>query len=174
MKISLRSTAKIAAELIIVAAVLLAFSAYQSRKLLPVDAKKAPALLAQTLDGTTVDLHAGNTTRTLVYFFAPWCGICAASSGNINLLRKIRSAEELQIVLVALDWENPDQVHEYAERHELSVPVLLGSRQVASDWNIYAFPTYYMLDGDQRIAKRDLGYTTLAGLWWRSLNIDWL
>lgn len=58
------------------------------------------------------------------------------------------------------------------DHHEFSVSVLLGDAKIFSDWNIYAFPTCYMLDSQQRVARRDLGYSTLAGLWWRTSWID--
>ena len=61
-------------------------------------------------------------------------------------------------------------VSEYVDRNEITVPVVLGDRQVARDWNIYAFPTYYILNSQRQIIRRDLGYSTLAGLWWRTIK----
>lgn len=124
------------------------------------------------LSGSHFELHQSGAPATLVYFFAPWCRVCAASSGNINWLRKIRNDNELRIVLVALDWQTADEVREYAERHEIKVPVVLGESQIARDWNIYAFPTYYMIDSERRVVRRDLGYTTMAGMWLRSLLVN--
>lgn len=154
------------------ASLLLLFYAYQANGLLPTGDQAAPRLSATSLDGVPIDLSARAASATLVYFFAPWCSVCAASSGNIEHLRELRSESELDILMVALDWKTPAEVQEYVDRHDISVPVLLGNRQIASDWNVYAFPTYYMLDSKQRIARRDLGYSTLAGLWWRSTWID--
>ena len=121
------------------------------------------------LDGTPYTPRDRAVAKTLVYFFAPWCKICAASSGNIDHLRNLRDDDELQIVLVALDWQTQAEVQEYVERHEISNPVLLGDSKVSTDWNIYAFPTYYILDSQRRVVRRDLGYSTFAGLWWRTL-----
>ena len=56
-----------------------------------------------------------------------------------------------------------------ADRHELDVDVLLGTPRTASDWGVSVFPTYYLLAGDKRVAHRDFGYSTLLGLWVRSL-----
>ncbi|MCZ6808334.1 MAG: hypothetical protein O7D92_01075 [Proteobacteria bacterium] len=74
--------------------------------------------------------------------------------------------------MVALDWQTRIEVQEYADRHEITVPVLLADIRVAGDWNIYAFPTYYILDAHNRVIHRDLGYSTFAGLWWRSMIFD--
>lgn len=168
----LRRFAKPFVEGLVVVTIVLVVYGYQTRNLLPTDSEQAPALGGQTLDGSRFELHASGAPATLVYFFAPWCRVCAASSGNINWLRKIRGDNDLRIVLVALDWKTPDEVREYVQRHEIAVPVVLGDSQVARDWNIYAFPTYYMIDSEQRVVRRDLGYTTMAGLWLRSVLVD--
>ena len=156
-------------EAVVIGVILFGVYAYQTRNLLPTKLQPAPALSVPLLDGSSYDISHHAAPTTLVYFFAPWCNICAASSGNIDYLRKLRDDDELQIVLVALDWQTQAEVQEYVEHHEISGPVLLGDRKVASDWNVYAFPTYYILDSRQRIIRRDLGYSTFAGLWWRTL-----
>jgi len=155
-------------EAAVLAGILTGIYAYQSRDLLPTDLQQAPALNAPTLSGGFYDLKDHAAATTLVYFFAPWCRICAASSGNIDSLRSLRNDDDLNILLVALDWQTQSEVQEYVDRHEITVPVLLGDRKIASEWNIYAFPTYYILDDEQRVIRRDLGYSTLAGLWWRT------
>jgi hypothetical protein len=73
---------------------------------------------------------------------------------------------------VALDWQSVGELQAYAARHELNVPVLLGNADVARDWHVYAFPTYYVLDSEQRVVRRDIGYSTQLGLWWRSWAVD--
>ncbi len=161
-----------ALEAMAISVMLLLFYAYQTNGLLPTGDQSAPKLSAISLDGTPIDLSERSASATLIYFFAPWCSVCAASSGNIEHLRDLKSDSGLDILLVALDWQTADEVQDYVERHEITVPVLLGDRQIASDWNVYAFPTYYILDSEQRIAHRDLGYSTLAGLWWRSTWIN--
>ncbi len=168
MNSRIRSLLTYGGEAVVIGVILFGVYAYQSRNLLPTELQPAPALSVPLLDGSSYDISDHAAPTTLVYFFAPWCNICAASSGNIDYLRKLRDDDELQIVLVALDWQTQAEVQEYVEHHEISGPVLLGDRKVASDWNVYAFPTYYILDSRQRIIRRDLGYSTFAGLWWRT------
>ncbi|MCH8071495.1 MAG: TlpA family protein disulfide reductase [Proteobacteria bacterium] len=169
MNSRIRSLLTYGGEAVVIGVILFGVYAYQTRNLLPTKLQPAPALSVPLLDGSSYDISHHAAPTTLVYFFAPWCNICAASSGNIDYLRKLRDDDELQIVLVALDWQTQAEVQEYVEHHEISGPVLLGDRKVASDWNVYAFPTYYILDSRQRIIRRDLGYSTFAGLWWRTL-----
>ena len=156
------------AEITLFVAVFYAVSAWQARNLLDTDKQAAPELQAQTLDGESFDLSLSPQRPTLIYFFAPWCHVCAASSDNINRLRRLRDEESLSILVVALDWENIDGIREYAQRHELNVPVLVGDAKIATDWQVFGFPTYYVLDDQHRVVSRDFGYSTQLGLWWRS------
>jgi peroxiredoxin len=142
---------------------------YRTQDMLPTGDDPAPPLILQALDGDTSGLRDADGRPALVYFFAPWCKVCAASSHNIRNLRRLRDEEDLAVFLVALDWQNRDQVAEYVDRHELNVPVLLGDRRTAQQWGISVFPTYYMLDAAHRVSRRDYGYSTLPGLWLRSL-----
>ncbi len=154
--------------------VLLAFLAiqlFQMRNMLAADELTAPPLDLATLSG---EFHsqAANNRPTLVYFFAPWCGICGASAHNINSLREGNSAEDLSVVMVALDWQQAEEVREFASRHALQVPVLMGERETADNWRVPGYPTYYVLDSANRIVHKDFGYTTRLGLWWRTRGVD--
>jgi thiol-disulfide isomerase/thioredoxin len=149
-------------------AVFFAVSAWQARNLLTTDRQSAPQLTGQTLDGQTFDLAEIGPRPVLVYFFAPWCHICAASSDNVRRLRELRDVGKLSIIVVALDYESVDAIREYATRHELNVPVIIGDEKISTDWHVFGFPTYYVLDDQHRVVSRDFGYTTQLGLWWRS------
>ena len=72
---------------------------------------------------------------------------------------------------MALDWSGAEEVRAYAERHELSMPVLLAEANVRQRWQVQAYPSYYVLDGQHRIARRDIGYSSQFGLWWRARTV---
>ena len=150
----------------------LGISAFQARNMLGTGRVVAPALQAQTLAGEVFDLSSADARPTLIYFFAPWCHYCALSSNNLLRLRRLRDEENLRIITVALDWQSVVEVREYAKKHELNVPVLIGDANTARDWKVYGFPTYYVLDSQHRIAKRDIGYSTQLGLWWRTWSVN--
>ena len=153
-------------------AVFVAISAFQTRNMLSSSGSTPPALRGPLVRGGTYDLSTGDERPALIYFFAPWCNFCAASSDNLTRLRRIRDEDSLEILTVALDWQNLQEVQDYVDRHDLDLPVLLADRQVALDWHVMAFPTYYVLDSDRRIRRRDLGYSTQFGLWWRTWLVN--
>ena len=155
-----------------IVAVFLAVTTFQSRNMLATGEEPAPALRGTTLAGAPYDLADARSRPALVYFFAPWCRICAASAGNLNRLRRWRDESELEMIAVALDWSSVEEVSAYVERHELDVTVLLADAKVASDWQIYAFPSYYVLDSGHRVVRRDIGYSSQLGLLWRAWSVD--
>ena len=152
--------------------VFLAVMAYQSRNMLATGEQVAPELRGATLDGQPYDLADARPRPALVYFFAPWCKVCAASAGNLDRLRRWRDVSDLEMVAVALDWSSVEEVRAYVERHDLDLPVVLGDANVARNWQIYAFPSYYVLDSQHRIARRDVGYSSQLGLLWRAWTVD--
>ncbi len=151
--------------------VFLGVLAFQSRNMLAADGQAAPELRGTTLTGQPYDLEDSRARPALVYFFAPWCRICAASAGNLNRLRRWRDTDEIEIVAVALDWGVADEVRDYVERHDLDVTVVLGDANVARQWQIKAFPSYYVLNSEHRLVRRDIGYSSQLGLWFRAWMI---
>jgi peroxiredoxin len=156
----------------LVVAVFLLVSAFQSRNMLSTDAQDAPGLRGVTLSGDIYDIDDMGAKPALVYFFAPWCKICAASADNLARLSRWRDADEIEIVAVALDWQTADEVRIYAERHGLNLTVVLGDTTVARQWRIQAYPSYYVLNSERQIVRRDIGYSSQAGLWWRAWTVS--
>ncbi len=149
-------------------AVVFGVSAFQTRNMLPTESTAIPLLAGPLLDGGDYDLANVGTRPTLVYFFAPWCKFCAASSDNVTRLRRLRDEESLEILVVALDWKDRDEVQQYVNRHKINSPVLLGDADIMTNWKIYAFPTYYVIDASGKLSRRDVGYSTQLGLLWRT------
>jgi len=158
----------VALEVAVFVALFFAVTAWQTRNLLATDRQAAPALVATSLQGQVIDIADSHGRPALVYFFAPWCPYCSASADNLVRLRKMRDVDELEILIVALDWESKGQIQQYANEHELNVPVLLGGSAIWNDWKVRGFPTYYVLDREHRVVRRDFGYSTQFGLWWRT------
>jgi peroxiredoxin len=153
-------------------AVFLVVATFQTRNMLATDGEAAPALQGVTLTGEPYNLVDAAQRPALVYFFAPWCKICGASADNLTRLRRWRDPADIEIVAVGLDWRSLEEVRDYVQRHELNVTVVLGNADVARAWKIRAFPSYYVLDSQHRIVRRDLGYSTQFGLWWRALTVS--
>lgn len=146
------------AALIITAFVLI--SMWQTRNL-PDDDHTPPLELAW-LDDMRADSVMVPGQVGVVYFFAPWCFYCRSSIDNLDEL--VSSGKLDWARVVALEYENLDEVREFIKETGVHLPVLLGGSKTTSDWKIRGFPTYFVIDGDGQIVSRSVGYSTKIGL----------
>jgi thiol-disulfide isomerase/thioredoxin len=127
---------------------------------------EVPALVLAQLDSPSIERELPTVGVGVVYFFAPWCFYCKNSIDNLDKL--VANGDIAWARAVALDYEDLEEVRQFVVETGLQQPVLLGTRQTSQDWNINAFPTYFVLDGEGNITSRSVGYSTSMGLWVRS------
>jgi thiol-disulfide isomerase/thioredoxin len=145
-------------------AVMLAVHAWQTRDL-PFN-EPAPATVLALLGGGEQASATTPGEAGVVYFFAPWCGVCRHSIDNLDALRA--DGTVAWATAVALDYGQVAEVREFVEETGIDLPVLLGDADTARDWSIRAFPTYFVIDSDGRITSRSVGYSTALGMRWRA------
>jgi peroxiredoxin len=162
---------RFALEALVLVVIVAGIQAWRARDLLPADERTAvPAFELTDLGGRiwrSTDL-AGKPA--VIYFFAPWCGVCAASSPQLRWFHRWRG-DDVQVILIGLDYGSPSEVREYARKHSLTMPVLFGTPATGAAFRISGYPTYYVIDAQGRIARRDVGLSTVAGLWVRTLGL---
>ncbi len=138
---------------------------WQTRNLLPDDgSQQSPQFSLVSIDGEVINSKELPKTPSVIYFFAPWCKVCHYSIPNLQKLYEDTPRGQLNVVAIVLDWQSKEEVLQYIEEHSLTMPVLLGTRQTLEDFKIQAFPTYYVLDEEQKITKVSMGYSTELGL----------
>jgi thiol-disulfide isomerase/thioredoxin len=112
-----------------------------------------------SLNGEVLPLLAQDKAN-LVYFFAPWCSICALSIGNLSYL----DPSKVNVVIVALDYSNKEAVETFVNEHKLNSQVLMGHDALKSQFQIQGYPSYYLVDENGIITSRSFGYSTAVGL----------
>jgi thiol-disulfide isomerase/thioredoxin len=161
--------ASLAGDVALLLGVMWAIHAWQTRDL-PADLPAA-SFAAETelpaLGGNRRLSVIGAEGRGVVYFFAPWCGWCRSSIGNVDGLLADGSIDWARAV--ALSYSSETEVAEFAARTGIGLPVLLGTDRTARDWSIKAFPTYFVIDADGTVLSRSVGYSTWLGLKLRTL-----
>jgi thiol-disulfide isomerase/thioredoxin len=146
--------------MIILCAIVFAVSIWQSRNMLDVDSKiSLDKQLLVGLDGQVSALIKSDKT-SLIYFFAPWCKVCSLSIGNLEYL----DPEKINIVRVALDYSNLQEVQDFAIKHNISSQILLGHEGLKQQFKIQGYPTYYIMDDQQKVLAKSYGYSTALGL----------
>ncbi|WP_259365630.1 redoxin domain-containing protein [Colwellia sp. MB02u-6] len=105
--------------------------------------------------------------KTIVYFFAPWCQVCNFSIDNLQSV--YQKNPEINVIAVALDFVDVDEVKKFTNNHQLTFPVALGNESVKADFQVQGYPSYYVLNEENAIIGRSLGYSSEIGLYLRSL-----
>ena len=154
-------------DLLFIAVIFWAVGRYQARNLLDDDVA-APAFSLRGLDGKDHALSDYRGKVVVLQFFAPWCTVCRVESDNWARIQGIHS-DEVQVLAIALSYENVQSVVEFMGDDLGAYPVLLGNDQTRQAYRIESFPTHYILDKDGRITSQSAGYTTTLGYLMRLL-----
>lgn len=137
-----------------------AVNTWQSRDMLDVNSHLiVDEQMLVGLDGQTSTLVKPDKP-TLIYFFAPWCKVCSLSIGNLEYL----DPNKVNIVRVALDYSNVEEVQGFADKHHISSQILLGHEDLKAQFKIQGYPTYYIIDETQKVLAKSYGYSTALGL----------
>ncbi|MCF6436302.1 MULTISPECIES: TlpA family protein disulfide reductase [Pseudoalteromonas] len=154
---------KFLVQCIVVVCVFLLVSAYQEKDMLSEDGTQpAPYFSLASLTGDKrIDLVSLQGQKTIVYFFAPWCHVCKLSMPNLN---NIYEQQNINVVAIALDYDDAAQVQHFIDELELSMPVLLGHHNIKANYRVSAYPSYYVLDEKSNIIARSRGYSSELGL----------
>ena len=114
----------------------------------------------KALDGSQQSLaDVLGTKATVVVFFFPTCPYCNAA---FPLVQKIYDRYKDQGL--AMVWINvlPDEeklLAPWRAQHGYTVPVLLGSRAVGSDYKLRMTPTHFLLDAKGAVLATHAGYS---------------
>lgn len=117
----------------------------------------APDFELDDLDGNSVRLSDLRGTPVMLNFWATWCGPCRSEMADIQRVYEEWAAEDLVLLTVNMGGTS-SQVAEFFEAQELSLPVLLDTKQdVADDYGIRYVPTTFFLDADSVIQAVKVG-----------------
>lgn len=148
--------------------IILVVLAWQSRDMLTTDGEVTiNNRLLTPLFGNPQYLLTDNQ-RTLVYFFAPWCQICHLSIGNLEYI----NSSSVAIRRIALDYHSINEVLAFAEEHNIRKDIFLGNDKLKNEFNVTAYPTYYLLDETGTVIGGSKGYSTAMGLKLRELLVN--
>ena len=157
-----RRSTRWAIDIALVLVILFAISAFQSRHLLSGD-DPLPPMQVEGLDGSTLNLADLDKRRTVIYFWATWCGACGLQSGAISSLHD-SAGDDLDVISIVLHYESRDAVERHVQQEGIDYPVYLGTDALAHEYKVNAFPTTYIVDDQLRVRHGLVGYKTSLGL----------
>ena len=118
-----------------------------------------PACKVSNIGSTqTEDLQRYKGQVLYVDFWASWCGPCAQSFPFLNEMHEQLKDKGLQIVGVNLD-ENPEDAKAFLAKIPASFKVVAdASKQCATDFDVKAMPSSYLIDRKGIIHYVHLGF----------------
>ncbi|WP_242354832.1 MULTISPECIES: TlpA disulfide reductase family protein [Anaeromyxobacter] len=158
--------ARWAVDLAFVLAAVLLVGAWQTRGHL--ERGTAPSIVLPSLTGERVALDSLRGKPVLVAFWAPWCPVCKAASGNLSWVSRLAGARA-RVVTIAAAYEDLADVRAYVREQGVELPVLLADDGALRAFRVDSFPTYYFLDAQGRVKRSAAGYTTTVGMLLRLL-----
>ena len=117
----------------------------------------APDFLLSGLDGKPVSLVGARGKVVLLNFWATWCGPCRAETPDLIDLQK-KYKDSLQIIGLAVDVDDADEVQKFAESFGINYPVAVAPLELSMQYGgITALPTSFLLDAEGRIVQKHVG-----------------
>jgi len=126
----------------------------------------APASTFVLLDGTTTTTEQLKGKVTLVNFWATTCVTCVKEMPSLVSTYKKYQAKGFETVAVAMSYDQPAWVLNYAQTRQLPFKVALDNTgDIAKNWgDVKLTPTTYLVDKQGRIVKRFVGEPDFTAL----------
>ncbi len=151
-------------EAIVFISFIVIFTLYQQKDLLATDGSvQVNEFKLKNLNDEALLVPLPKGQKSLVYFFAPWCGVCRHSMPNLEAIHK-DGEKTANIIAIALAYQSNEEVKQFVNQVGLTFPVYLGDKNIKNDFKIQAFPTYYVVDESGKIEYTSMGYSTEMGL----------
>lgn len=126
----------------------------------------APESRFVLLDGQTVHSNDLKGKVTLVNFWATTCVTCVKEMPSMIATYNKYREQGLETVAVAMDYDPPQWVANFAQTRQLPFKVALDNTgEIAKAWgDVRLTPTTYVVDKQGRIVKRFVGEPDFAAL----------
>ena len=119
--------------------------------------KPAPTLVLPALAGGTLDLKQFRGKVVLVNYWATWCPPCRKELPSMNRLAE-RLAGQPFAILGVNAGDSAEDVRAFLQKLPVNFPVVLDQEGTSlKPWQVFAFPTSYVVDKQGRVRMGAVG-----------------
>ncbi len=117
----------------------------------------APTLTLSEYRGGSFNLAANTGKVQLINFWASWCSPCVEEIPSLHRLRAKIPDEDFEIITVNVG-EDKKRIDKFMEKVGIDLPLLLDlESQSARDWQVYVYPSNYLVDRSGNVRFAYLG-----------------
>ncbi|HET9114404.1 MAG TPA: TlpA disulfide reductase family protein [Burkholderiales bacterium] len=126
----------------------------------------APAVTMTDLVGKTINLSRLHGRTVLIDFWATSCPGCVQEMPKLVELYDRNHAQGFDLVAVAMNYDDPDQIRRFAADRKLPFPVVYDSNGAIAHafGDIKLTPTSFLIAPDGRIVEQTIGDPDFAKL----------
>ncbi|MBL4968702.1 redoxin domain-containing protein [Bacillus halotolerans] len=124
------------------------------------EGQQAPDFTLKTLSGERASLSDVKGKKVLLNFWATWCKPCRQEMPAMEELQK----EHSDVAVIAVNFTSAEksekQVQAFADTYHLTFPILIDKKGINADYNVFSYPTTYILDEKGVIQDIHIGTMT--------------
>lgn len=103
-------------------------------------------------DGTTLDLDF-KEGKTVIYFWATWCGPCVKTLKNLGPKMDQLAAEKIRFIPIAY---NCSDYEEFINKHKLPYKAYSATEDAGTTYGLFNLPVQFTFDEDGKLAKENI------------------
>ena len=114
------------------------------------------------LNGNPFQLSSTQGKVVIINFFSTTCPICQAEAQDLNTLHETYGDQGLEIIGVALQARNAEEVEAFVDAFNIPYRVVLDDAVVSAAYRVISTPDAYFIDRDGFTVNRVQGFKPLG------------